>query len=207
MINLIRKDGYINLNQLCKAGGREFRKWKKNKRAKEFLVELSKYINIPENKLIQYEINSKKDQANWGHPQVATTVAQWVSVEFSVRISIWIEEWKLNENNKGKYYNSITEINGRNNDNKEKKIQLNLQKELGGEIEVKIQEGRIDLLTKTEIIEIKNANNWKHALGQILIYGLYYPTHKKRIHLFDMTDNIVNIQQTLSKFDVVLTYE
>jgi hypothetical protein len=99
-----KEDGYINLNQLCKAGKKDFRAWKKTKRAKSFLVELSKTLNEGDNAdkkeggtivpdtLIKYEIASKTDQANWGHPQVAINVAQWISTEFDVRVSKWVSQ-------------------------------------------------------------------------------------------------------------------
>ena len=96
-INIIARisDGYINLNQLCKAGGKEFSEWKRNKKSKAFLVELFKGSGIPEPSLIKYEISSKTDQANWGHPQVAINVAQWVSPEFDVKVSKFVFELML----------------------------------------------------------------------------------------------------------------
>jgi hypothetical protein len=60
-----------------------------------------------------------------------------------------------------------------------------LHREVGGEVEVKLPGGdRIDILTATEIIEVKAARNWKAAFGQVVIYSKYYPHHAKRIHLF-----------------------
>jgi Holliday junction resolvase RusA-like endonuclease len=59
-----------------------------------------------------------------------------------------------------------------------------LAKSLGGQTEVQTVDGRIDILTATEIIEVKTTHNWKHALGQILVYGKHYPYHQKRIHLY-----------------------
>ena len=50
---------------------------------------------IPEPSLIKYEISSKTDQANWGHPQVAINVAQWVSPEFDVKVSKFVFELML----------------------------------------------------------------------------------------------------------------
>ena len=96
-INIIARisDGYINLNQLCKAGGKEFSEWKRNKKSKAFLLELFKGSGIPEPSLIKYEISSKTDQANWGHPQVAINVAQWVSPEFDVKVSKFVFELML----------------------------------------------------------------------------------------------------------------
>lgn len=66
----------------------------------------------------------------------------------------------------------------------EKQIQLKLQQQLGGDIEVSTAAGKIDLLTSTEVIEIKKVCNWKAAIGQVIVYGFYYPSHTKRIHLF-----------------------
>jgi hypothetical protein len=66
----------------------------------------------------------------------------------------------------------------------EKDIQVELHNELGGLREVIVASGKIDLLTTTQIIEVKEEVKWKEAVGQVIIYGLDYPTHKKRIHLF-----------------------
>jgi len=59
-----------------------------------------------------------------------------------------------------------------------------LARKLNGKTEVSIPVGRIDILTDTEIIEVKAAKQWKAALGQIIVYGKFYPRHQKRIHLF-----------------------
>jgi hypothetical protein len=108
-INIIyrKEDGYINLSQLCKAGGKEFSEWKRSKKSKEFLVQLEKTLNEGENvkkkvsleisrgTLIKYNAGSNTERANWGHPQVAINVAQWISPEFDVKVSKWIFELML----------------------------------------------------------------------------------------------------------------
>jgi len=38
--------------------------------------------------------------------------------------------------------------------------------------------GYIDILTPTELIEVKNMKNWKSALGQLIVYGTFYPSHQ-----------------------------
>lgn len=50
--------------------------------------------------------------------------------------------------------------------------------------EVVCDTGRIDLLTTKRIIEIKSADNYKHAIGQIICYGMLYPELQKTIALF-----------------------
>jgi len=89
---IIREDGYVNLTQLCKAGGKEFFHWKENKNSKAYLHVLSSSIGIPMDELINYEIGSIKNRSTWGHPQVAINIAQWISPEFGVQVSKWIFE-------------------------------------------------------------------------------------------------------------------
>lgn len=91
----------------------------------------------------------------------------------------------------------------------ERKIQLRLAKEMQGQIEVNTIVGNIDLLTDTEIIEIKRWSEWKTALGQILAYSRYYPDKTKRIHLFGTfpADKAQLINEHLNSFGVVLTWE
>ncbi|MTJ14777.1 hypothetical protein FJR11_19795 [Anabaena sp. UHCC 0187] len=69
----------------------------------------------------------------------------------------------------------------------ERKIQLHFQKESQAKINVLVPVGYIDVLTSTEIIEIKQASDWKHAVGQVMCYAVYYPSHQKRLHLFGDT--------------------
>lgn len=50
--------------------------------------------------------------------------------------------------------------------------------------EYKVKSGRIDLVTETELIEIKELDQWTRALGQILSYKHYLADKKARLHLF-----------------------
>jgi hypothetical protein len=77
---------------------------------------------------------------------------------------------------------------------------------LGGCIEVETEVGYIDLLTDYEIIEIKDGKLWKHALGQILMYSVDYPNHKKRIHLFDIEKNKM-IEDRCNIYNIKVSYE
>lgn len=54
----------------------------------------------------------------------------------------------------------------------ERDYQLLIQQALGGQLEVVVDNGRIDLLTNTYAIEIEFAEKWKNAIGQSLWYGL-----------------------------------
>lgn len=72
---------------------------------------------------------------------------------------------------------------------KERDVQRDLAVALGGQLEAPCPDGLIDLLTDTEVIEIKCIDGWKSAFGQVLVYSEHYPLHVKRIHLFSTNPN------------------
>ncbi|HEY9643116.1 MAG TPA: hypothetical protein V6C57_21690 [Coleofasciculaceae cyanobacterium] len=80
---------------------------------------------------------------------------------------------------------------------------------LRGQTEVSTPSGRIDIVTGSEIIEVKAAALWKHALGQIMVYSHHYPYHRKRIHLFGAIDPAVLFQATeqCRNHGVIVTWE
>jgi hypothetical protein len=92
----------------------------------------------------------------------------------------------------------------------EKQVCHCLKDRLGGLAEVSTPAGRIDLLTESEIIEVKKINDWKAALGQILIYSGFYPEHRKRIHLFGSRTELkklADIEAACLSFNVTVTAE
>lgn len=93
--------------------------------------------------------------------------------------------------------------------NPEYQVVQRLQSKLGSQPEVLTAVGRIDLLTETEIIEVKQVFDCQAALGQILTYSAFFPEHTKRIHLFgDCTPEKKQvISSTLLSFDVIATFE
>lgn len=59
----------------------------------------------------------------------------------------------------------------------EKNYSLYIQSLIGGQREVSIPNGRIDIVTNEYAIEIEKASNWKESIGQALWYALN--TNKK----------------------------
>jgi hypothetical protein len=86
------KDGYINVTNLCKAGGKKFSDWKRIEKTQSFLQVLSSSMVIHINELIRYKIGSIHERATWVHPHVAINIAQWISPEFDVKVSAWVYE-------------------------------------------------------------------------------------------------------------------
>lgn len=75
--------------------------------------------------------------------------------------------------------------------------------------EVVTPAGIIDILSVDEIIEVKHWKNWKDAIGQVLVYGLYYPSHAKRIHLFGVAhlSFAEMVEANAEKLDISVTWE
>jgi len=93
------EDGYINITNLCKAGGKLFADWFRLKRTDSFKQVLSTAMGIPISDLIKIGSGSKCDNdtknQSWAHPQVAINIAQWISPEFDVLVSKWVYEIML----------------------------------------------------------------------------------------------------------------
>jgi hypothetical protein len=95
------------------------------------------------------------------------------------------------------------------NDKQETSIRDKLAKKLVGQVEAKTPVGNIDILTETEVIEVKILKHWKAALGQVLAYSYFFPSHKKRIHLFNVfnEDSLQNVIEVCSYYNVTVTYQ
>jgi hypothetical protein len=90
----------------------------------------------------------------------------------------------------------------------ERVVRDRLQAQLGGKVEAYTKFGLIDLLTETELIEIKVVNRWKDAIGHILAKSEKYPNHQKRLHLFGHQEPILdNIQEVCDRLKIRVTFE
>ncbi len=65
----------------------------------------------------------------------------------------------------------------------EKDIQRKMEKQTGGK-HVVCNAGTADIVTEYELIEIKNWDCWKHALGQLKAYDFDIPGRSLRVHFF-----------------------
>jgi hypothetical protein len=90
----------------------------------------------------------------------------------------------------------------------ERDVRDRLQSQLGGVAEAYTKYGLIDLLTDTELIEVKAVDRWKDAIGHIVAKSEKYPTHKKRLHLFGPEAPILeHIETICDRLNIQVTYE
>lgn len=87
-------DGYVNATAMCKAAGREWRRYRRLDRTDLFLGALVPATGKTSSELIQtFTGGNPQLQGTWVHPQVALDLAQWLSPEFAVQVSEWVFEW------------------------------------------------------------------------------------------------------------------
>jgi len=212
-IVIMKSSGYINVTHLCneaiKNGNskKPFRNWLANSNSKKILAHITNHTELTKDSLFSQVVGGRNTliRGTYAHPMLLTHIAMWCSTEFNIKVCSWIEEWKkYSKENNLRYWDAIKKLNSDSNDLLELKYKKKLHKRLGGEIEVSTSVGNIDLLTKTDLIEIKTYDNWKYALGQLIAYSSFYPRHQKTMYLFSVPqqNNLVEIRKICKKTDV-----
>jgi hypothetical protein len=150
------EDGYINVTNLCKAGGKQFKHWKEIKKTKAFIRVLSSVVGIPTTELIKLGTGSKNiknsTQGTWVHPQVAINIAQWISPQFDVKISGWVYEIMMT----GKVdITNTTSFKKLHKDNKDKqlKIQYLTKKYVKAQPRVQYEERNVIYILTTKLMK------------------------------------------------------
>jgi hypothetical protein len=184
VVTEIRKiDGYVNATRLCNCGGKKYTNFSVNHRTKEYLVYLANHIGIKESELM--ECNVGRYGGTWVHPLIATRLAIWISEAFAVKVSVWLEAYMRRVPSVRDEYNAeLTIIEPCRSDQVEADVRRRLAIELSGEECIIGMFGEVDLVTASEVIEIKNVKRWTHALGQALAHSKSFPDKSPRVHLF-----------------------
>jgi len=82
-------DGYINATQLCKVAGKRWHQYFMPEATGSFIRALSSSLGVDRTELVQSEANDEV----WVHPQLALHLAQWLSVDFQVKVTEWVHRW------------------------------------------------------------------------------------------------------------------
>ena len=90
----------------------------------------------------------------------------------------------------------------------EKIVRDRLHAQLGGKVEAYTRWGLIDLLTATELIEVKIVSHWKDAIGHLIAKARKYPKHQKRLHLFGYEEPCLeHIEDVCQDCNIRVTFE
>jgi hypothetical protein len=124
------EDGYINITNLCKAGGKEFKSWNRLDKTKRFLEVLGMEVKINTSDLIKIgsgcKFGTNIQSGTWAHPQVAINISQWISPEFDVMVSRWIYQIMLTGKFDIKDKKTTQELDEMNKENKLLKNRIKL---------------------------------------------------------------------------------
>ena len=214
-LQIMKKNGYINVTNLCKAGGKRYRNWNSINKTKELRDRLSKKLGIKNEELTVYVQNNHM-YATFAHPDLVLNIAMWISPCFYITINEIIKTWrKMSNDNEFEYWNKMSESlkTPYKNIQIEEEVKNNLSKKLNGTTEVLCESGYIDIVTDKEIIEVKHIDDWKHALEQVLSYIVdkKYNTMQPRIHLFSEIEIEVEIKRKImnvcSRYMCIVTFE
>jgi hypothetical protein len=90
----------------------------------------------------------------------------------------------------------------------ERAVRDRLQTQLGGQTEAPTPWGPVDLLTASEIIEVKALHLWKEAFGHLILKSKFFPNHTKRLHLYAPNDlNLKKVIEECQEFNIKVTFE
>ena len=153
------EDGYINITDLCKAGGKQFGDWNRLDRTKAFIKALSTATGIPFAVLIQIGTGTKfgttentETNGTWVHPQVAINIAQWISPQFDVKVSAWVYEVMMTGKVDITNTKSYRELQ-QENKNKQLKIQIMTKKYVKKQPRLDIKERNVIYILTTQLMK------------------------------------------------------
>jgi hypothetical protein len=123
------------------------------------------------------------------------------------KIQLFLQS-KFNVNCEYDDLKKLFDENAKSNKVSEKDIQVKVHQMFGGVREVNTPVGFIDLLTDTDLVEVKTAETWKQACGQLLSYSKFYPNHNLVLYLFGKCPrSIKECSLFCEKYNIKLYFE
>ena len=83
---LRKKDGWINVAELCKQAGKHFKHWLANKAAKEMIAMFESEVGIS-SALDRVHKGLYRTRGTYAHPELAVHIAAWCSFKFAMMVS------------------------------------------------------------------------------------------------------------------------
>ena len=86
-------DGFFNVTKMCKAAGKKWSHYRSNASTEDYLSALSIDLDVSVSSLIDTVRGGNLKQGTWVHPKVAIHLAQWLSPEFSLKVTNLVLDW------------------------------------------------------------------------------------------------------------------
>ena len=90
-------DGYVNATQLLQAHKaktgevKSVKDWLRTERAKGYIAFVSGQVGIPTCELVQAKPG--KEGSSWIHPDLVAAFATWLSIDFELQVSDWVQQF------------------------------------------------------------------------------------------------------------------
>ena len=83
----------VNATMLCKAGGKQFNDYMRNKQSQDLIEAIRSETGIPVSKIVEtYKGGDVRFQGSWIHRLIAIDCARWLNPRFSLQIMKWTDE-------------------------------------------------------------------------------------------------------------------
>ena len=86
-------DGYIHATDMCKVGNKLFADYNRLKETKNFIKELDRSMGFPIDLIQSIKKGKNDERGTWIHPRIAINLAQWISAEFAVKVTDWVQKF------------------------------------------------------------------------------------------------------------------
>lgn len=204
-------DGYINVSSLARAGGKQFKDYRKHTQTKQIIPIIKTELQKIDPSL-EPIVQAKQHHGSYhyyAHPLIAIDMAGWLSPTFKIIMLSWVFElvestllWQVVDE-------AVIESSTREVGLKPEQIAVKkfcetflLDQEYQLEFPVYLgTDGYIDILTEHELYEVKHWRKWRHAVGQALAYHLSFKDRQAFVVLFDSEDDPVDTEGVLTEIE------
>ena len=187
--DLVRKDGFVNLNKLCSLTLKRVDHVKHSPAFERF----SSALGADMDKQVIYE-EGYTNPTTWVHPRLADFVAFRGSMEYAIAATAWMDAAREQVKGVAQEHIDILQricTGELVRDPLEATIRDRLSTLLCGQVEVTTETSagilRSDIVTGCEVIEVKHVRGLTcaaHAIGQVGLYHKHFQDKSKRVHLF-----------------------
>jgi len=152
----IRRDGYVNATELCKAGNKLFADYQRMKQTQSYFQALSTNMGIPILELLDSKVGGSHS-GTYVHRKVAYHLAQWISPQFAVQVSNVLDELMLT----GK-----VELGNEKSNEELENVYKEKLSEMGNQLENTKNE--LKVLSKTHNSMLKRQKRTPYEIGNVV---------------------------------------
>ncbi|GAQ93194.1 hypothetical protein KFL_013530040 [Klebsormidium nitens] len=200
-------DCFVNATKMCQSATlaegveKKFTNFYSLQGTSNYIKALSRRLGVLPRLLVDL---GSGGQPTFVHPELALYLASWISSKFAAEVTGWLARARkelpgLDAEVHAALFNLEADEHTKS---PEAVVRNKLAAELCAQTEVECEHGFVDIVSPCEIIEVKHFRQYKHAVGQVLAYGLSFEKKRKRIHLFSTVkdvDDPTGITDTIDK--------